>query len=647
MIFRNWVLQNFPFLEDDFDALTDYELFCKMMEYIKNFAKDNETFKKQLADLENYVYNLNLQDEVNNKLDEMASDGTLEEIMASYLNTKAIFGFDSVADLKNATNLLEGSYAKTLGYYTKNDNGSGLYYITDDELTPNDANIILLESGLYAVLVTEDNIIIPEQFGCYGDGTHDDTTKLQACIDYAIANKKQINFTGQYKVEPTLREDNTNVCLTAYRDASDGSHGYNIDISFNFIRESCIFTDSNEICTLIRFNINNINFENAFLKGVQDKTTLIEFSKINKLSATEIQWTCYNIFRNCMLISCKDAIHMEGNTYYNTFDKTTIRYCTNGIVLDFTEREKLGLSQDSNVNRNDFSNITIQNSTGTCIIINYGDTNKFTNISFEGINNGIYLDDPQEHTNDFLIEPNWNTLNNMFINIINEVNTGVLIYNNANGSKFINPSIRYEDSSNNFIIPPQLYIGAGAYDTNSNEKVMDIYKSLEYLPIPNTQTYSTIINSHNGHISKYYSDFQITNGVYKVLSRRNVLFDETAITNLKNGTNLIYESNYKCIVKQIGGIVFMSTKFTMQPNDTTADITLPLNSEITANNQLYGQYVLPSMTIPIAVLISGVPTVVICEFGTTQLKLKCPTNGWSNTIQVNINTHWYRDTLDF
>lgn len=79
--FRNWVLQTFPFLEDDFDALTDYELFCKMMEYVKKFAKDNEDFNKRLTDLENYINNLDLQDEVNKKLDEMATDGTLDEII--------------------------------------------------------------------------------------------------------------------------------------------------------------------------------------------------------------------------------------------------------------------------------------------------------------------------------------------------------------------------------------------------------------------------------------------------------------------------------------------------------------------------------------------------------------------------------------
>ena len=36
MICKNAVLRNFPILEDDFDALTDYELFSKMVAYVKS-----------------------------------------------------------------------------------------------------------------------------------------------------------------------------------------------------------------------------------------------------------------------------------------------------------------------------------------------------------------------------------------------------------------------------------------------------------------------------------------------------------------------------------------------------------------------------------------------------------------------------------
>lgn len=54
MIFRNWVLQNFPFLEGDFDALTDYELFSKMVGYVKElnnfFINDLEKNIEQYID---------------------------------------------------------------------------------------------------------------------------------------------------------------------------------------------------------------------------------------------------------------------------------------------------------------------------------------------------------------------------------------------------------------------------------------------------------------------------------------------------------------------------------------------------------------------------------------------------------------------
>ena len=57
MIFRNWVCQNFPVLVDDFDALTDYELFCKVLSYVKDIVKDNKEINKKLNELEIYVKN--------------------------------------------------------------------------------------------------------------------------------------------------------------------------------------------------------------------------------------------------------------------------------------------------------------------------------------------------------------------------------------------------------------------------------------------------------------------------------------------------------------------------------------------------------------------------------------------------------------
>ena len=176
MIFRNWVLQNFPFLEDDFDALTDYELFCKMMEYVKQFAKNEEEFKQQLAVYENYFENLDVQEEIDNKLDEMALDGTLEEIITSYIQLKGMLTFDTVSAMKSATNLIDGSFAQTLGFNSVNDGGGSIYKITDDG-TANEKDVIACQSSLKAHLITSN--YIAEKFGAHADGETDDTLILQ------------------------------------------------------------------------------------------------------------------------------------------------------------------------------------------------------------------------------------------------------------------------------------------------------------------------------------------------------------------------------------------------------------------------------------------------------------------------------------
>ena len=166
--FKRCVLQNFPFIEADFDALTNYGLLCKIVEYLNKVLADVETLNNAFIELKAYVDNffdnLDVQEEINNKLDEMADDGTLQEIVASYLNASAIWGFDTVADMKSATNLIAGSYARTLGFNEINDGGGALYYITDTG-TADEKGVIAVGS-LYANVVTPaDNKLSIKQIG--------------------------------------------------------------------------------------------------------------------------------------------------------------------------------------------------------------------------------------------------------------------------------------------------------------------------------------------------------------------------------------------------------------------------------------------------------------------------------------------------
>ena len=126
-MFRNYVIRNFPFLEDDFDALTDYQLFCKMVSYMKKALIKIDDFEDKLNKYENYFENLNVQEEINNKLEEMATSGELEEIIALFLAYSNILGFDTISDMQESQSLVNGSICKCLGK-TNYLNGDGNYY---------------------------------------------------------------------------------------------------------------------------------------------------------------------------------------------------------------------------------------------------------------------------------------------------------------------------------------------------------------------------------------------------------------------------------------------------------------------------------------------------------------------------------------
>ena len=643
------------------ETMTYYEMLVWFTEYMKNTIiptiNNNGLAVKELQDkyielknyVDNYFNNLDVQEEINNKLDQMVQDGSLQTIIDQFLKINSILTFINVEEMKKSNNLIVGSSARTMGYYTLNDGGGSLYRIIENNNLANDSSYILLNNGLVAELIIEEVTISPEQFGCYGNGVNDDTENLQKCIDYAIANKLNIVFLKQYLVTPTLRNDNTRVCLTVYRDSSDNSHMYDTNIEFYFKRESCIFTNDTSNCTLLRFNISNVSFVNAFLKGTINKTILIEFSKINQLDENEIQWTCHNIFRNLKLMNSLSAIEMQGNSYYNTFDKFYIRNSAKGINLTMTTLEKQGVVSGSNVNRNEFLNGIFNAISESGIRIEYGDTNKFINVSFEGVANPIYMDDPQQHKTDFTISPKWYTSDNMFINITTEKTTGTPIYNNSTGFKIVNTSIKYDSCE--FIIKPQLFLG-GVNGEHSIETVLGLYKNLENVAIPNTPKYSIVNSGINGFVSTFYSDLNRTgsapNYSYDTLSRKSYQFDENNITNLKPDTSLTYENVYKVVTKQIGGIVFLTTKFKMQVNNTNANIVLPFPTDTMGHNNSFGQFgYIQSLSIPIIVNTNNKDTLVVARIGVDKITLIPPVGGWSENITVFINTHWYRDTLSF
>lgn len=206
--FKMCIIDNFPFIEEDFDAITNYQLLCKIVEYLNKVIANENELNKGYQYILNYFNNLDVQDEIDNKLDEMAESGELENIISAYLNVNCILSYNTIADLISATNINDGSFCKTYGLNNYND-GMGAFYkvraITNDDVVDG-INIIALDisdSLIAEKQKTKGKAILLSD--SYFDWSPDETIdydnrywvkffKMEGITDYQAYNKGGIGF---------------------------------------------------------------------------------------------------------------------------------------------------------------------------------------------------------------------------------------------------------------------------------------------------------------------------------------------------------------------------------------------------------------------------------------------------------------------
>lgn len=254
--FKMQVLTNFPYIEADFDALTNYQLLCKVVEYLNKVIYNENELTEEVEGLynayvslqnyiNNYFDNLDVQEEVNNKLDEMAESGELTDIIAQYLGLAGIITFNTVAEMKAAENLVNGSKCCTLGYYEVNDGGGSLYKITNQEP---DSYYEAINENLYAELIY-DNAINVKQLGI--DGLH--TTNISNLINLINNDKIEIlNFNPEEytldnipAITKTSIKINGNGAIIKPTNTSGFKILFNITTSENCIIENLTIDGSN------------------------------------------------------------------------------------------------------------------------------------------------------------------------------------------------------------------------------------------------------------------------------------------------------------------------------------------------------------------------------------------------------------------
>ena len=269
------VINNNAAVTNDYIALTN--------EYIEKF--------NELKDyVDNYFENLDVQEEINNKLDAMVEDGTLQELINNYLQPNVTWTFDTVADMESSTNLVNGSFARTLGYFSRGDGGGATYKIVN--VQPLTGHYETLDGGLYAELMLTSKMNLT-QFGV--DHTADDTT---------AAINEVISICAPKNIEIVIPAHTYNLKTLTNKDPNGYNYYYfletlpNLKISGESREESILKIPNGTLSYTSVFFSDEDDVDNVSLKNFTIEQYYASGSDMNNRTNRKLAFVLYGVCKN-------------------------------------------------------------------------------------------------------------------------------------------------------------------------------------------------------------------------------------------------------------------------------------------------------------------------------------------------------------
>ena len=593
--FKWFVLENFPFIEADFDALTEWQLFCKLGKEINKIidsqnvvGTEMEKFSQAFIELQNYVdnyfKNLDVQDEINNKLNEMAEDGTLENILLNYTIITKVY--DTHQEMIEDSTLLKNSRCKTLGYYNVNDGGGSYYLITDTQPNIYYEN---LQNGLYAILINDGSVNV-NQVGAKGDGITNDSSAIQLAINnfndilflektYLLETPILINNTNSLNIRGINKNSkikiNSNIYAFEFNSLKDKTienlffdinngggilktNNSELDFDFNIKNiNGEIRTSNNEIIKIV--NMHHLKIENCYLVNKSSNYTPTALNLDGVVNGT-ISKNTFSYFEKGIHITDNSGFTNEGmiindNLFYQNKNqiisdnsKMILFYDINNNVFDYCETYAIKLQNvESSIISNNYFGINNENC--ICVYVRQINNihtdlsineNKFINYLQTMVNPYIKINEENDRSQVGLkIIGNGATGFKTFVEV-NEVSNGNILNNTSTTS--ISPNNYLAGNSINNIRYSNNYNGGGSKYLHSqlNEN-RNLYP--EYEDIKSQLTHNTFFKPTNANGFYLYITFantsQETQLINLFLSKTGA--DSLSIGNQSIAPNAIYE----------------------------------------------------------------------------------------------------------
>ena len=327
---------SFPFLEKTFDDIDEYAILARIQKAVNEIITNNNTLNDNFTELNNYVTdyfkNLDVQDEIDNKLQQMAEDGTLANIINQEifgdLNQKVDSNTSKIEENTNnitelttiVNNLKVNKWINPLDRGAKGDGITDDYSIIQDCI--NEGNVIL-SSGSYYI---SQPIIIPsnrvfeggnckliseeDQYAIKLEGNGIDNPITQVAIKNLNIDTKTKGGNGiSIKDTYFIYIDNINIIQLKRNNAI----GFNIQNGFNHvISNSRVYGDYQNYNNQIGINI--IASGDAISNMTNCIYDTILLQNMDYGVKTNYSTTANQIlFNNIGFSSCKYAFYLSGN----------------------------------------------------------------------------------------------------------------------------------------------------------------------------------------------------------------------------------------------------------------------------------------------------------------------------------------------
>ena len=339
--FKAWFQKTLPLVYDDSLTYQEllYKLIAKINEVVESQNQTNENFDElyalfiQLKEyVDNYFKNLDVQEEINNKLDEMVADGTLDKII-----NEQIFG-----ELNDRIDKLEKSGGVVVSVKKWGAVGDG---VTDDttafitcfnEITEN--NILYIPHGIYVI-----------------NGTHEFLLKCPIIGDNAtfILVDSYFRYVENCDINGITFNYSDKTTAISFKSATPAKKVVIRNCNFVYLKQTP--TNRNAVAVRVLSEISEI--ENIEIIGYESG---VIYSNVVGLDSK------YNTINNIFGKNIETLVDVEGYTNATTATGSLKNFNISNIVLENTDDELAGITNTVGCDCLLFSfvdNFTIQNIT--------------------------------------------------------------------------------------------------------------------------------------------------------------------------------------------------------------------------------------------------------------------------------------------